>query len=56
MTSATNGNTSFRGGGVAVLLEIYLEFETRVAKSCRPKYPDTWGKRVGIQVADRLGD
>jgi len=46
---------SFWEGG-AVLLEIHLEFETRVAKSCRPKDPDTWGKKEGIQVADRLGD
>jgi hypothetical protein len=43
-------------GGEAVLLEIFLEFETRVAKSCRLKDSDTWGKRGGIQVADRLGD
>jgi len=55
MTSATNGTMSFWGGGV-VLLELYLEFETRVAKSCKTKALDTRGKKGGIQVADRLGD
>jgi hypothetical protein len=33
------------GGGGVVLLEIFLEFETRVAKSRRLKESDTWGKK-----------